>query len=316
MFRKLFLATDDTDRFTDEHRFNFRKYLCSSVNLSVSSVALLFLSGCNGYSQSKPPTPEGLKLIKARTAFGTIHTKLEAKSQPSPPRAGEVSIWDVKIFDIKDKPTGERQEWKHLLPVPQSENTGNVTDVMMNAWMISRDKTVFLPGKPSYKAYGSFLGDWILPKTGEYAFFAEYKPNGGSARRNLPLEMARWNFDVRESAPKVKSFVARQPSAAREVSVGKFVLTATGERATLRPIELRLEEIRAARQSRFSWSTTSAGARNFDVVALSPDGRTLLHFPSNQITAAFPQSGVWRVWFSFESNGEKFIAPYDLTVAP
>ncbi|MBW3637172.1 MAG: hypothetical protein KY445_12025, partial [Armatimonadetes bacterium] len=154
------------------------------------------LSGCE---QTRPPSPEALKKIAARTAIGTTLTKLEARSQPEIPRAGEVSIWDLKVFNIKDKEDGTRQEWKFFAPLPQAGSkdsaASSTTEVLMNAWLISRDGAVFLPVRPSYKGYGSFVTDWTIPRPGPYTLFVEYQP-AIKGEKALPIEMARWNFRV------------------------------------------------------------------------------------------------------------------------
>ena len=101
-----------------------------------------------------------------------------------------------------------RQEWKHFAQIPQQPGTQITnTQVLMNGWLISKDGTVFLPQKPTYKAYGSFYTDWTLPRPGDYTLWLEYQPAVAQneelsaaelmqrrASYNLPREIAYWDF--------------------------------------------------------------------------------------------------------------------------
>lgn len=154
-----------------------------------SVIGLLALAGCE---QAKPPTPEGLKKIEARTATGTKITKLEVRPQPEIPRAGQVSIWDLKVFDIKDKPDGTRTEWKFFVPLPNK--TGSITDVLMEAWMTDSTGKTILQTQPSYKAYGSFLTDFKIPTAGKYTLWVRYQPS--QRGKVFPIETARKEIEV------------------------------------------------------------------------------------------------------------------------
>jgi len=286
---------------------------------STSSLLLAFpllMAGCN-YEQSKPPTAEGLVLIKARTAVGTHTTKLEARPMTNPPKAGEISIWALKVFDIKDKPNGERNEWKFFNQLPQTQNgeEAGTTDVLMRAWIISKDKSVFLSQSPSYKAYGSFVTDWIIPKAGDYSVFVEYQP-AASGNKIYDVEMARWDFKT----------VPNDNGSAQTVSVETPVVK-PAENAVVKG-DQTLREFGSASEKGIQGPAIVFSSRknpksgdyenlevkpkdksalsNQEVAALSPDGKTLLNFVGERGQLVFPQKGNWDLWITFQKDGEKF----------
>lgn len=288
--------------------------------LGIALSGALCLAGCE---QTKPPTPEGLRLIKLRTATGTKNTKLEAKSQPSPPRAGQISIWDFKVFDIRDKPDGTRTEWKFFKDLPQSSGDKGTTEVLMNAWLISRDKTVFLPQKPSSKQYGSFVTDWTIPTGGPYTLFVEYQPvvakdelsfNDLQKAPALPVEYARWDFLVEGNPSVVPTLrVASQNGLATAYSVD------ANDYGTRAPISISLPatQLKANQKTMFSpqISGTSGTVSDQSLTALSPDGQTLVHEVGAAPSLVLAQKGAWRAWFSFSLDGKPFVAPLDLNVS-
>lgn len=293
--------------------------------LGIVLPGVLCLAGCE---QTRPPTPEGLKLIKLRTAAGTVNTKLEAKSQPSPPRAGQISIWDFKVFDIKDKPDGTRTEWKFFKDLPQSSGDKGTTDVLMNAWLISRDQTVFLPQKPSSKQYGSFVTDWTIPKSGPYTLFVEYQPVIAKDELSfddlkkapaLPIEHARWDFQVEGNglAPALTPQIAigaDQKSDAR--TVYSLDSASYGTRAPFRLTIANLSfkaNVRTTLDPKIG--VTSGKAFDQSLTALSPDGHSLVHQVGATPAVTLGQKGVWRAWFCFSLDGKSFAAPLDLNVS-
>ena len=283
----------------------------------------LILAGCQPL---RPPTPEGLKRIQARTAQGTVNTKLEARSQPEPAKAGNVSIWDLKIFDIKDQKNGMRQEWKNFAQLPQQPGTGiNNTLVLMNAWLISPDRTIFLPQKPAAKAYGSFVTDWTIPRPGSYELWVEYQPTVAQeelsmqevltrkASYKLPREVAHWNFvatgESLEGAPAAAKVAA--PRAA-PFPVYDAKGARTSDLVTLVPIAAR-----AGRPLILKWALANqAKLENPEIVAIAPDNSTLLHGIGTAPTLTFTKAGIWRVWFNYTRDEQSFAAPFVLEVAP
>ena len=275
----------------------------------------------------RPPTPEGLKRIQARTARGTVNTKLEARSQPEPAKAGNVSIWDLKIFDIKDQKNGMRQEWKNFAQLPQQPATEvNNTLVLMNAWLISPDRTVFLPQKPAAKAYGSFVTDWTIPRPDSYELWVEYQPTVAEeelsmkevltrkASYKLPREVAHWNFvatgEPLEGAPAAASKIAAPTAAPLPVYDAKGARTS--ESVTFAPIIAR-----ANRKLPLKWALANqAKLENPEIVAVAPDDSTLLHGIGAAPQMTFTKAGLWRVWFNYTRDGASFAAPFVLEVAP
>ncbi len=270
----------------------------------------LFLAGCE---QGRPPSAEALKKVAARTASGTVTTKLEARVQPEKPRAGEPSFWDLKIFDIKDQEDGTRKEWKFFKPLPQPSNDATISDVSMNAWLISRDGRVFLPSRISYKAYGSFVTDWTLPRPGPYTLFAEYQP--AERQKIYPLEQARWNFEVLAGKSDAKP-LSNEAHWTPSQNPAPITLrgAADGEPAGA----LRIENLpsKAGENAVVKVVAAPDGVSNMELAALSSGG-TFLHFPRNSdgtFQVNFPKSSVYRVWAYFTLNEAPYAAPLNHAV--
>ena len=271
----------------------------------------IFLAGCE---QKKPPTPEGLKKIAARTASGTVTTKLEARVQPAIPRAGEFSFWDLKVFDIQDQEDGTRKEWAFFKPLPQPSSDATISEVLMKAWIISRDGRVFLPARPKYQGYGSFNTDWTIPRPGAYTLFAEYQP--AATGKIYPVELAHWNFQVVPGKEAAKPLGERPhwtqthnplPITLRGASDGEPAGTLSIENLPSRKGETRATKIVAAPE----------GAQDMDLAALSSGG-TFLHFPRNPdgtFAVNFPKSSTYRVWAYFTLNGAPYAAPINQVVS-
>lgn len=270
-----------------------------------------FVAGCE---QTRPPTPEGLKKIAARTASGTVTTKLEARPQPEIPRAGEISIWDLKVFDIKDKPDGTRQEWKFFQPLPQPTNDATIAGVSMNAWLISRDGRVFLPARPSYKAYGSFLTDWTTPRPGAYTLFAEYQP---AAKGTIyPLEMAHWNFTVVPGKSDAKP-LGKAPHWTQTDNPAPITLGGASDGEPAGALSLENLPSKAGETGAVKIVGAPEGASEMELAALSSGG-TFLHFPTNAdgtFAVTFPKASTYRVWAYFTLNDAPYAAPLNQEVS-
>lgn len=283
------------------------------------------LAGCEPY---RPP--QNVKLIQERTASGPVTTKLEARPQPYPPGAGQVSIWDLKVFDVKDKESGMRQEWKNFAQLPQQPNASvSNTQVLMNAWIISRDGTIFLPHKPTYKAYGSFVADWTIPRAGAYQLWVQYQPtladeslkaseiSSLEASKKLPLETARWDFKATgeklEGTPEVADTSGVQASTFSGLPLA--VYDAKGARID-NIVMLKHINARVRQNATVSWIVGGKPIENPEIVAIGPDDKTLLHALGKTPALTFNQAGKWRIWLQFERDGQFFAAPYVLTVKP
>ena len=291
-------------------------------------IPLLGLAGCQ---PSRPPSPGSLKLIKEQTAIGPVHTKLQAKPFTYPVRAGELSLWDIKIFDIKDKENGLRQEWKNFAQLPQQLGTQvNNTQVLMNGWIISQDGTIFLPQKPTYKGYGSFYTDWTLPRPGPYALWIEYRPSVAhneelsagelldrKASYNLPREVGSWNFNAvgekLTGAPDVgdTSSVRASTSEGQPLAIYDAKGARAGAIALLKPVKARVN-----RALKLQWTVSGTPLEDPEIVAIAPDRSTLLHGIGAAPELTFGTAGTWKIWFSFVRDGQSFAAPYSLNVAP
>ena len=276
------------------------------------------LGGCE---QAGPPSAAALQKIAARTASGTVVTKLEARSQPEIPRAGEVSIWDLKVFDAQDKEDGTRQEWKAFSPLPQAgaKNgaAGNMTDVLMNAWLISRDGRVFLPSRPSYKAYGSFLTDWTPPRPGPYTLFVEYQPDA-KGDKIFPIEIARWNFRV-AAGPSPAKAVSEAPHWKPSQNPAPITLHGAGDGEPAGALSIDNLPLKAKEKATVVVKGAPEGIEDVQLVALSAGGN-LLHFrplpEGRSFEVSFPKSAMYRVWASFSLNGAPYAAPLNLWVSP
>jgi len=293
--------------------------------------SFLFALGCAlclaGCEQTRPPTAEGLRQIHLRTAGGTANTKLEARSQPSPARSEAVSIWDFKVFDKRDKPDGTRTEWKFFNALPQDSPDQGTTQVLMNAWLVSQDKSVFLPQKPAYKQYGSFVTDWTIPKGGPYTLWVEYQPviakdelssDDLKGSKALPVEHAHWDFAAggNGTPPALVPQIAVGPDAG-SVTQSVYSLDARNY-GTLAPFRLTLSSVafQANRRAKFIPHIAATGLiSDQSLVAISPDGKSLVHAVGGTPSLTLPQKGVWRAWFSFSLDDKPYAAPLDLTVS-
>lgn len=283
---------------------------------------LLALAGCEPY---RPPANP--KLIQERTASGPTQTKLEARPQPYPVKAGNVSIWDLKVFDIKDKPNGLRQEWKTFAQLPQQPDaTISNTMAFMNAWIISRDGTICLPQKPTAKDYGSFVTDWTVPRPGPYQLWVQYQPSIATdesltaqqiitleASKKLKLETALWPFVAGGTALAGAPTQAPNAPAARPDAIpvydAKGALTADAVKFEAMPI-------RAGQEVIAKWSASGAPIETPEIVAIAPDGQTLSHGLGTSAAMTFPVAGNWKVWFYYARGDQSFAAPDSLKIAP
>ena len=289
---------------------------------------LLAVAGCQ---PTRPPSPASQKLIDAQTATGPVNTKIQARPFTYPVKSGELSLWDIKVFSVKDKDNGLRQEWKHFAPMPQQPNaqlTG--TQILMNGWIISKDGTVFLPQKPTYKAYGSFYTDWTLPKPGDYTLWLEYVPSvahneelsmgelmSRKASYNLPREVGHWEFKaVGESLPN-NGYAEVLSLAPPKGSVSTSVYNDKGGR-TSEVIFLEKTAARMGQKTELKWSVSGANGaiENPEIVAIAPDRSTLLHSIGAAPEMTFPIAGEWKIWFHYTRGAHSFAAPYVLKVAP
>ena len=275
-------------------------------------LGVVFLTGCE---QTKPPTPAGLRKIAARTASGTVNTKLEARVQPEIPRASEFSFWDLKVFDIKDKPDGTRVEWKFFNDLPQVSTNATISEVLMNAWIVSRDGQVFLPARPKYQAYGSFNTDWTMPRPGNYALFVEYQPRR-KGKIVLPVEMARWNFNV---APGKSSAKPVRKAANWSPTRNPAAITVSGAPDGEPAGTLRIENLPTKRGETRSVSVEDApdGAEGIQLAAMTAGGK-FFHFirgSDGKFAVTFPQAGMVKIWAYFTLNGVPYAASLNQIVA-
>ena len=293
-------------------------------------VAPLFLVALTGCQPFRPPSPATLKIIKAQTLTGPVNTKVRAKPFTYPVKSGELSFWDIKVFDTKDKENGMLQEWKTFAQIPQQPGTQvNNTQVLMNGWIISKDGTIFLPQKPTYKAYGSFYTDWTLPRAGTYTLWLEYQPSVAHneelsmgelmerrASYNLPREVGYWNFTATgASLPDLK--VDRDDSVHPSNGLPLKTYNARGERvqddATIGPVI----SARAGQKLRIPWALQSGAApiENPEIIAIAPDNSTLLHGIGTAPEMTFTLPGEWKIWFNYTRGEQSYAAPYVLKVA-
>ncbi|HEX9995601.1 MAG TPA: hypothetical protein VGB45_00535 [Abditibacterium sp.] len=272
------------------------------------AAGLFLATGCQ---QVRTISPEARKKMEARTAKNTVSTRLEARIQPEKPRAGEVSIWDIKIFSLKDKPDGAREEWKFFNQLPQTEESARSTEVLMNAWLISRDGSVFLPVRPSYKAYGSFVTDWTPPRAGLYTLYVEYQP----ARKNeiLPVEMARWDFRVEAG----KSSEKPLPDAANwSPRQNPAPITLRGESDGAPAGTLSFEGLprKAGEKTVVSFKNLPDGASEIELAGMTAGG-DFQHFrargDARSFDVLFPKRGMVRLWVYFSLNGAPYVAPFN-----
>ena len=312
----------------------FRVFALCGRSLAMNKSYLLALfaltSALAGCQPMRPPSPAAQKLIKEQTAIGPVNTKVQAKPFTYPVKTGELSLWDIKVFSIKDKDNGLRQEWKHFAQLPQQlDATITNTQVLMNGWIISRDGTVFLPQKPTYKAYGSFYTDWTLPRAGDYTLWLEYVPAvaheeelsaqeliNRKASYNLPREVAYWDFKAVGAAlptPSYSEVLSPSPPKGRvAVSVYNDKGGRMGE-----VVHCAAPLARIGQKADLQWAVANQKpVENPEIIAIAPDGSTLLHGIGAAPSLTFDKAGEWKIWFNYTREGRSFAAPYVLKVLP
>jgi hypothetical protein len=266
---------------------------------------LLPLAGCE---QKKPPTPEGRAKAAARTATGTVLTKLEVKTQPDPILNGGVTIGDFKIFKKKDTPEGFREEWETFKPLPDTDSD-TVSTVLMRAWLVEKNGSYMESLRPAYKGYGSFVTDFLPPRPGYYILWFEYQPQDkDNPSRPMPQELARKEIVVKGSVGPANVLVAPGGNVAY---VYKRQAKGTGAK-----VEVKAGTFQIGKLTDLSWTLAGKNPEKSEMIALSPDGQDLLRFVGNKKAIELTQPGVWRLWFGFEQNGERYYAPYAVSVKP
>ncbi len=291
------------------------------------ALAALAVAGCQ---PTRPPSPAAQKLIDEQTMTGPVNTKVQARPFTYPVKSGELSLWDIKVFDKKDKENGLRREWKHFAQLPQHLPPKiNNTQALMNGWIISRDGTIFLPQKPTAKGYGSFYTDWTLPRAGDYTLWIEYQPSvaheeelsaaeliSRKASYNLPREFARWDFKaVGETLPTTS--YAEVSSVVPMGNTSAAVYNDRGGR-TVEVVSFPKIMARVGQKTTIKWSVSGVkGAiETPEVIAIAPDRGALLHSIGAAPELTFDQPGEWKIWFNYTRGEQSFAAPYVLTVAP
>lgn len=268
---------------------------------------LLPLAGCE---QKKPPTPEGRAKAAARTATGTLLTKLEIKTQPDPIQAGGVTIGDFKIFKIKDTPEGFREEWKDFKPLPQTDQD-TVSGVLMRSWLVEQGGDYMESIRPNYKGYGSFVTDFLPPRPGTYVMWTEYQPNDpDNPKKPMPLELARKVLNVEGKG-------AENPSAG-PASTGTAAFHDRQTKPTGLTAKVEQEAFQVGKPGQLNWSVPKMAEliQNPEFILVSPDYEEMLHFVGTSKTVVFTQQGRWHVWFIYGKEGSRFYAPYVVTVKP
>ena len=289
-------------------------------------LSLLAVAGCE---PMRPPSPAGQKVIDAQTMIGLVNTKVQVKPFNYPVKAGDTSFWDIKVFDIKDKTDGLRQEWKHFAQIPQQPGTTiNNTQVLMNGWIISKDGKTFLPQKPTYKQYGSFYTDWTLPRPGDYTLWLEYQPSVAQnedlslgelmtrrASYNLPREVGYWNFTaVGETLPTVANASKVTPIPDAD---GNPMSVYDGKGESVAAVSWTPVKARVGQKTKLAWKVLGvATVENPEIVAIAPDNGTMLHGIGAAPELTFDAPGKWKIWFNYTSGEGCFAAPFVLKVAP
>ena len=285
------------------------------------------LAGCE---PMRPPSPAAQKIIDQQTLIGPVNTKVQAKPFNYPVKADAISFWDIKVFDKKNKDTGLRQEWKHYAQLPQQPDTKlNNTQVLMNGWIISKDGTIFLPQKPTYKQYGSFYTDWTLPRPGPYTLWLEYQPSvaenedlsaaellSRKASYNLSREVGHWDFKAVGASlpvPGYSEVLSLSPPAGQ---LSAPVYNDKGGRNGY-TIFFANSQARVGQKTKLQWALASKSpVENPEVIAIAPDNGTLLHGIGAAPELTFDAPGDWKIWFNYTSGEQSFAAPYVLKVAP
>lgn len=277
------------------------------ILLLTGALGIGALSGC---LQSDPPSQKQLdKLFAQRLMAGPRYTRMEAWSQPQPPVTGSPSIWELKVCTPQNAPDGTHPEWQYFHPLPTNDASQNGTQVLMDAWMISRDGNLVLPGKPELKEYGTFICAWTFPHAGAYTLFTEYQPafqdaNNPLARSKvLPVEYAHKALVVRGAGP-LPSAAQWVPSAVK----GGSIDAGTGS-ASIR-VRVSVAQPHVGQPVTYSlpvsWHPhpldtphliTYAAAGDIFEQIFADDGRSF--------QGSFPKPGLYEVWVCAQGLGDQ-----------
>ncbi|GIP37368.1 hypothetical protein J31TS4_06480 [Paenibacillus sp. J31TS4] len=185
---------------------------------------------------------------------------------------------------------------------------------LLHLIVVSRDLSAFAHLHPVYRGEGVFEVEHVFPSGGTYRFIADFKPVGGDAISKLG-----WVQVVGNDAP---ASSALRESTDVEVSGGLAVgLEAAGLQAGKE----------AALTFTITESITGRPVTNLEpylgaighVVVLSEDGERYVHVhaetgqgtgPEAKFEAAFPGSGLYKVWAQFQRDGQVVTTSYVVNV--
>ena len=267
----------------------------------------LTLAGCE---PTKPPTPAEQRMYATRLAVTTTmghpelhpYTKLIEFSQPHDPVAGSVGTVELKVFSAKDQKDGTHPEWKYFHPLPAAPAKATASEVLMEAWLISRDGTVFLHSRPSLKDYGTFLTDWIMPHAGDYNLYAIYQPAYQDEDKPwlrsqvFRIEVARRPIKIAGPSP-LPATLAWSPSPTAD---GNLLLTApTGGTAPV-PVSSASPHVGEPFDLMVPSALVSESGVQPNLVVVSADGTDFQQImnAAGHFEVSFANPGLYKLWIS------------------
>ncbi|HEX8234458.1 MAG TPA: hypothetical protein VF600_00730 [Abditibacteriaceae bacterium] len=326
------------------------KFKLSNVLVTVA-IVLLFIASSTAvirYILDNRKTAS-TQLVKVATYDPTPgryarHTRLEFSSVPERLRAGELSIWSVKIVDRKEKDRHGQPKYVRSFV----QESGNI----INLVVVSDDLSYFKRFAADYKDYGHFLLQTSLPVAGTYRLYADYIPYGGHR------EVGQQVIEVADSPSAPIITPAVQASSSKEIGAatqGTSIQSTSTQRTSTQRVnvqadagqgsgavyQVELQTLPVAsppatkRKMQLHFRVSDAagnevtelepyfGARA-QCVAISRDGGTYLHpafkepVPGNHgilFETQFPQAGTYKVWLQFQQRNAVVTAPFTITVA-
>lgn len=235
--------------------------------------------------------------------------------EADPKQAGEVQAQ----FMLSNEKPAPNQDITIMIDIQQKNgNPIEKFDVehekQMHLIVVSQDLSFFNHIHPNYKGKGQFTVTTQFPTAGQYEVIADFAPNGIGA-----MNKSQW-FTVQGNTPTPKPIV---PDATLpKVVDGKAVTLSFDHLMANMELNLNFNIKDAETKKPVTDLQPYLGAVGH-VVILSEDGGNYLHVhpiegkaagPDAKFMAAFPHSGVFKIWGQFQEKGKVFTVPFVVKV--
>jgi hypothetical protein len=243
----------------------------------------------------------------------TNHSGMVKEADPK--QAGEVQAQ----FMLSNEKPAPNQDITIMIDIQQKNgNPIEKFDVehekQMHLIVVSQDLSFFNHIHPNYKGKGQFTVTTQFPTAGRYEVIADFAPNGIGA-----MNKSQW-FTVQGKSPTPKPIVPE--ATLPKVVDGKTVTLSFDHLMAKMELNLNFNIKDAETKKPVTDLQPYLGAVGH-VVILSEDGGNYLHVhptegkavgPDAKFMAAFPHSGVFKIWGQFQEKGKVFTVPFVVKV--